>query len=1273
MLLTARRLIPEVVGLTLWISAERSGLALPLSVFGLVGVTIIGGCVIRAGLYLAILVHGAGHALAFAALMPGIRHETFRERMVDYLAYLPLRGLWPGQKIFIPGFSPESEAPSQLAPADGWRTRIAALTGPLVNASAAVGFSHAMPPGFMLDPTGVMLGVLAATQGLSAFSSWSDFKTILTGSTHRLFCGNLVVLGKVNAQSTERSHFERERRMWWQIVVRGSQSGGQFLLTKKGFVGWKGLNPKRAKLPQTVGRGFYFAKVWARIRGARDLDGIHQTHSHVRFATGGSSTQNSSQPMSWRDAHSVTVWEIDGGKITQAQRIQHHLFSFNGDIDGWVRRKGDPAHPLRLFDTAWSGPELQRLLTKILGASPVGSGRDRLIHTDTILGAGFQELLLTQGRWDASFRMAYALVVAEKPDDVDVVLRDKTVCEFNGEAEVVWNLWLNENGVTGAGCKTLADLYEKASEKLPGLILALEVQSLSMRGLKDRLDHEKRSNLIRTCVLGFFLNDLREACRSFAEYANGTYGLVMQSSLYPGEVSLVSFKQPIYIGMHASEDPEEDYLVVASEAASVLVAGEPGPRGCPKRPAYLYWMRDGEQAHLRLNPGSARSIITFRDGFGPEASETVQILNPANLDRWTRQSEKEGGRGWVSLDDNNPYFHEGRSSSEAADPVREGLDKISAVFDSIQRDWDAPTSFNRRTAEAFCNFLLIQARHTETDSKKAQGPSKNARLDLLVLGAGESLVLGAAFVEDLQQLFPKLHLKAMDSKTFAIDPEGLPVGSDTLILGVSHSGQYFNTLDDVKFLQAAHRLGCVGPVFVLTGQMATLMGQAVGQSFKSEAPFGERIFTDGVGWRLEEPHGLTTSAAHFTLSQLLLQLAERAASEPSSDDGRLGVSADDIRFLRSRLMETPRQAEELTGRNIKYFRLESPVHAALHREGRWLSWFLLEPLMVSVLSAIHLGVVFAWGTNPVVASVAALPEGMRNGVSPVFWSCVAVYGQAVYFFLMAPIVIALLLRAVMRRPLTDRFTGRNLYIAERGWVAFLVESFVRRLFALGYGFSGFQDPKAGDPAAGFIDEVAPSITRGDILVNGVSADPTLRATVGMVSTQLRGGPSLGQSAYAIGIGQEESARSKFHKFVSVGGAADSATVIGKAARRIDESRIASLYRLIGHYVMFHALASRVQRKVNAMLPIINTIGFPVFSLVYILSLGRWAVWFRPWNISETQSRANIFTTSVAPPIDVRPEEYRPLLWDLPMYSNDAFILGHNVASSCPLDPIANCQ
>ena len=994
--------------------------------------------------------------------------------------------------------------------------------------------------------------------------------------------------------------------MWWQIVVRGSQSGGQFMLTKKGFIGWKGLNPKRAKLPKTVDRGFRLAKVWARIRGARNVDGIHQTQSHVRFATGGASTQNTSQPMSWRDARSVKVWEIDGGKITQAQRIQHHLFSFNGDIDGWwVRRMGNPALAPRLFSTAWRGPELQRLLTKILGTPPAGSGRDGLIHTDTILGAGFQELFLTQGRWDASFRMAYALKIAEKFEDLDV-LRDKTVREFKDAAEMAWNLWLNENGVTGAGCKTLAELYEKVSEKLPGLILALEVQSLSVRGLKDHLDHEKRVDLIHTCVSGFFLNDLQEACRSFAEHATGTYGLVMQSSLYPGEASLVSFKQPIFIGMHASADPEEDYLVVASEAASVLVAGEPGPGECPKGPAHLYWMHDGEQAHLRLNPGSARSTITFRDGLGPEAPETIQTLNPANLERWARQSESKGGRGWVSLDDDNPYFRKDRSSSKAVDPVREGLDQIAAVFDDIQRDWAAPTSFNRRTTKAFAELLLARARRAEADSLKGQGPSKNARLDLLAPGAGESLVLGAVFVEDLQQVFPTLHLKAMDSKTFAIDPEGLPVGPDTLVLGVSHSGQYFNTLDDVKFLQAVHRLGLVGPVFVLTGQTATLMGQAVGQSFKSEAPFKERIFTDGVGSRLRR-----TPRPHHDRNPFHPQ-------PPPATTGRAGGSRAVQRRCQigigSRRQRHTIPAFAANG-NPPPSRGD---HRAQHQR--------LPP-----------GKPRACGTAPSRAVAIVVPRGTAVGVDVERDS----FGRGLCMGnqpscrrtgsdSFGPVECGPLCLLVLRGSLWSggvflpydshchRLTPADGDAASADRPVHGTEplhsrtrmggvfggSFVRRLFALGYGFSGFQDPIAGDPTAGFIDEVAPSITRGDILVNGVSADPTLRATLEMVSTQLLGAPSFNQSAYAIGIGQEESAKTKFHQFVSVGGAADSSAVIGKAARRIDESRIASLYRLIGHYVMFHALASRVQRKVNAVLPIINIVGIPVFSLAYILSLGR---------------------------------------------------------------------
>jgi hypothetical protein len=112
----------------------------------------------------------------------------------------------------------------------------------------------------------------------------------------------------------------------------------------------------------------------------------------------------------------------------------------------------------------------------------------------------------------------------------------------------------------------------------------------------------------------------------------------------------------------------------------------------------------------------------------------------------------------------------------------------------------------------------------------------------------------------------------------------------------------------------------------------------------------------------------------------------------------------------------------------------------------------------------------------------------------------------------------------------------------------------------------------------------------------------------------------------------------------VGGAPPTLGSVDAATRQIDESRNSALYRLIGYYVMFHNLASRVRSAINRILPVINVAGGPVFLLIALLSVGHWRIRFRPWDIAETQSRANIFTTSVAPPIDLPPYAYRPLLW-----------------------------
>jgi hypothetical protein len=95
-------------------------------------------------------------------------------------------------------------------------------------------------------------------------------------------------------------------------------------------------------------------------------------------------------------------------------------------------------------------------------------------------------------------------------------------------------------------------------------------------------------------------------------------------------------------------------------------------------------------------------------------------------------------------------------------------------------------------------------------------------------------------------------------------------------LAISRSGQTFNTLDAVKFLHTLHGLGKAGPVFLMTGEIDTLMGAAVGQCVKAEAPWVDRVFPTGPGWRTAEPATVSSAAAHASLTQLLLHLVRKA-------------------------------------------------------------------------------------------------------------------------------------------------------------------------------------------------------------------------------------------------------------------------------------------------------------------------------------------------------------------------------------------------------------
>ena len=256
------------------------------------------------------------------------------------------------------------------------------------------------------------------------------------------------------------------------------------------------------------------------------------------------------------------------------------------------------------------------------------------------------ELLLTQGQWGASFRLAYAVDVA---DSIDDVMSPSNVRESGRSVDKVFEEWLKRAHV--AGCRTLQDVYNENSSSINDLrdqvLNATRLDTLGM-------SHEKKGLLVDRALHYFFFNDLQEAGRFFSDRADGTFGVVLASSLYPGEIVFGSFKQPLYIGV----DPETEMLVYASELASVKAAGTPGNDQITELLPYIYFLENGEVAHFKIGEGDIPNSVAFPNGFEllgsaplPDLGGTELVgrhpLTAENLERWASQLMDEGGLGGV--------------------------------------------------------------------------------------------------------------------------------------------------------------------------------------------------------------------------------------------------------------------------------------------------------------------------------------------------------------------------------------------------------------------------------------------------------------------------------------------------------------------------------------------------------------------------------------------------------------------------------------------------
>lgn len=540
-------------------------------------------------------------------------------------------------------------------------------------------------------------------------------------------------------------------------------------------------------------------------------------------------------------------------------------------------------------------------------------------------------------------------------------------------------------------------------------------------------------------------------------------------------------------------------------------------------------------------------------------------------------------------------------------------------------------------------------------------PSLNADLDLLVLGIENNLALGQRFVADLHRVFPYLHAQAVDAVSYCEGPLKYALGPNTVTLALSQSGQTFNTLDAVKFIERLHRLHKAGPVFVMTGEIDSLMGAAVGQSIKGGAPWVGRVFDNCAGWRIAEPATVTSAATHATLTQLLMQLISEAERCSTADWRPFGLVANDqdVARLQALTRMSVARSAAFFGRTAEGWEVESEERDALTREGRYLSALLIEAPLIFIATVIHLFVMLWLGWNPVIGlqqQVYELTGWPMENQPGTLESLILGAGQTAYF-LFAGVAFTLLLRLTQGRPLWDRFfVGRTLVIGDEPYIKSLLAQYVSKLFSLAYEFAGFAGIHAADASSGeLLHSFSHRVTRGLILFLGLPdgrwpGRERAEAAICMTSSQVRGVQSMGSGATVIGLGHNTALADKFDRFVPLAlssRAVDNLPSVlrgewSELCKDLRASRFSSFERLLASYVIFHTAAARTRDFMNRVVPLANFFWSPIFWAIYVISLGRIRPRFGVWDLSRTQSGTRIATTaSPVPAINLDPADFLP--------------------------------
>ena len=1135
----------------------------------------------------AILIHGLGHSLAIATVDRQPRALQMRNIWENRTVKAVLKSLLPFHGIFIPGFD-GSELWLAAGDTTPKKIRFKAMGGIALNLLAAMVIFGGFRPEHNLaaqSDLGVYLAVFLPQAFIGAnlaiaLSSVSDVLALFTGIADNFYCGNFGFICQRQESDEPVLLPERMLNMYYQMAreteIRGEQAGGGLVIASDRhnqtvFVGKKVVNKKRDNLTNSLEAAFATERKKARSARITPLDRLVTGVWHYRFGTSGPPAIQETHWHEWVGAREENVWQfVEGQWVCQNISVNHRI-THNGDFDSW-----------KLYGQDVENKELGLWLERVLQTSNPALGDSPKI-------AGMMDLLITKGMWHASVRLAYYLAIAESIESAfaepepssNAPNTTPTPEELHSWAEIFEQNFLLYRRLLAAPSSPSFNKYLCRLEH--DILQATNNSSI------EQLAWQKKVNFVRTAIHAFFHNDPNLAVKTFMLGAEGSFGLVVVSTLDKERLVLSAQGQPISIGFNWPEG----YMVYASEPAavdSVLL-------NLPESYRLDLDQKRGEIAQVSANDISIYSLSDKRD------------ITPTEL-----------RERWISME-NHPYLpHVKYPQNNSKDPIQSDNQEIPAILEEIRASWQHSASINCQSADYLIELLCKKA--LKFEQKRQQmiraGLSESIRqlptVDMLIVGVENSLWLGERFAQDLKSILPWFNVQSVSAnellQIMKYDYGSLKLGQDSIVLAVTQSGQTFPTVQAINAFDQLYRQGVIGEMFIFTGELGSFLGSSV---IKPKRLTDEdnshlerhKVFVNGSGRRTTEAATLTVAAAQQTFTELLFYIAKKLRQAfPDSDPFGMTIAPESISALekmRDDFIDI--SVVQIMGATPTGKVIESELQQKLIAGGRQWAWHITETPLAWAIHALYVLITVGWAipfgyTIPLAKTIWTLFAWVANIPSDWFLlklinPVIALVDIGIYIF--GSWLWTLGLRYFQGRQLFARIGKRSLVIGDVPWVNQILKNYVSKLFSLSYGIASLE-VHGGNPEDDLLHDFGHRVVRGTLLFLGVpdgrrshrlkqqehavimagkQADGVRNIDVGPEVVAIGSNPIIAQKGFSNAIVLESSDECfHFHNdaYYFQNKNADSQKALIEELR---ESRFSAFERLMASYIFFWALAKKV--------------------------------------------------------------------------------------------------